>query len=196
MNFLAHLYLSGKQPETICGNFIGDGVKGNISERYDPDVQKGIALHRFIDHYTDNHPITHEARKIIRPVFRKYAGVVLDVYFDHYLGINWNNYHPENLESFVNRMEKLLESFESEMPQKSRRFFAYMRSSRCLINYRDMDSLSMVFHGMASRTPFQSNMEHAIPVLRSNYDELEEAFQAFFPELITASEKFLLSKNR
>ena len=79
MNCLAHIYLSGNDEELLFGNFIGDGVKGNQIDDYRPEIQAGINLHRFIDHYTDNHLVTAEARKIIRPDFRKYAGVVLDV---------------------------------------------------------------------------------------------------------------------
>ncbi len=192
MNFLAHLYLSGPHPQTIFGNFIGDGVKGNKASLYSEEVQKGIALHRFIDHYTDNHLITERARKLIRPQFRKYAGVVLDVYFDHFLGNNWPNYHPQKLETFVAHVEQILENFEPRMPLKTQRFFFYMKSYQWLLNYRELDSLSQVFEGMAHRTTFHSNMENAVPVLENHYSELEESFVAFFPELRDASRNFML----
>lgn len=194
MNFLAHLYLSGPHPETICGNFIGDGVKGKIEGIYPADVQKGIALHRFIDTYTDNHPVTAEARKLIRPHFRKYSGVVLDVYFDHFLGINWHKYHPQKLEHFVEAVELILESFEPTMPPKTKRFYHYMKSYQWLLNYRELQTLTEVFQGMASRTPFVSNMENAVVVLKEHYTELEDSFSTFFPELKDASEKFLLNR--
>lgn len=191
MNFLAHIYLSGTNPKTICGNFIGDGVKGNQVTNYSPEVQKGIALHRFIDHYTDNHPVTAEARMLIRPKFRKYAGVVLDVYFDHFLGTLWSDYHPENLEQFVDKVHNTLNLFEPNMPEKTRRFFHYMKMHNWLLNYRQLDALSRVFHGMASRTPFKSNMEQAVPVLRENYGEIEKAFEVFFPDLQKETQLFL-----
>jgi len=191
MNFLAHLYLSGPQPETIFGNFIGDGVKGNAAGLYPADVQKGIALHRFIDTYTDTHPVTAEARKIIRPQFRKYSGVVLDVYFDHFLGVNWHEYHPQKLENFVEKVESILGDFEPNMPAKTQRFYHYMKSYQWLLNYRKFETLSEVFQGMASRTPFVSNMENAVIVLKEHYPELEERFTTFFPDLIAASENFL-----
>ncbi len=195
MNFLAHLYLSGDQPETLCGNFIGDGVKGNIAQQYDDNVRIGVELHRFIDHFTDNHDITAEARKIIRPHFRKYAGVVLDVYFDHFLGKDWHQYHPQQLEQFVAEKERILHDFSPEMPPKSKRFFTYMVASRCLVRYRDFDGLHQVFVGMANRTPFQSNMEFAVPVLKENYREMQQTFERFFPELQEASARFLEEKQ-
>jgi acyl carrier protein phosphodiesterase len=190
MNFLAHLHLSGNNPEIICGNFIGDGVKGKQALEYPQTVQQGIALHRFIDHYTDTHPVTAEARKIIRPQFRKYAGVVLDMYFDHFLGVHWPNHHDDELEDFVPHVHKVLNSFEEQMPAKTQRFFHYMKMHNWLLNYRELDALSRVFEGMASRTAFESNMENAVPVLKQHYSEMEMAFDTFFPELKKACAQF------
>ena len=196
MNFLAHIYLSGNDAKTLCGNFIGDGVKGKNANQYSRDVQTGIALHRFIDDYTDNHPVTAEARKIIRPDFRKYSGVVLDVYFDHFLGINWHRYHPEKLEVYVPKIHAVLDDFQPRMPEKTRRFFHYMKSYNWLLNYRDLNSLSDVFHGMARRTPFKSNMEQAVPVLRDKYVDMEQAFITFFPDLEAEAQEYLSEMRR
>lgn len=195
MNFLAHIYLSGSDPRTICGNFIGDGVKGRQVANFSPEVQKGIELHRFIDDYTDNHPVTAEARKLIRPAFRKYAGVVLDVYFDHFLGIRWDDFHHEHLEQYVDKVHETLDGFEPKMPEKTRRFFHYMKIHNWLLNYRDLETLSSVFNGMAHRTPFESNMEVAVPVLRENYAEIESAFLAFFPDLQQESRLFIEDRS-
>src|SRR5690606_16098982 len=107
---------------------------------YPADVQKGIQLHRFIDTYTDTHRVTAEARKLIRPQFRKYSGVVLDVYFDHFLGVNWHKYHPQQLENFVEEVESILEDFEPNMPPKTQRFYRYMKSYQWLLNYRKLDT--------------------------------------------------------
>lgn len=190
MNFLAHIYLSGNHPETLCGNFIGDGVKGKQALDYTNNVQRGIELHRFIDHYTDNHELTAEARKMIRPYFRKYAGVVLDMYFDHFLGANWSAHHRDSLEVFVPRVHNVLNDFEDQMPQKTQRFFHYMKMHNWLLNYRELDALSSVFKGMASRTPFESNMENAVPVLKAHYNEIKLVFDEFFPELKSACAEF------
>lgn len=191
MNFLAHLLLSGNEKSIIFGNFIGDGVKGAELNEYPSDVQTGISLHRFIDFYTDTHELTEAGRKIIRPAFRKYAGVVLDMYFDHFLSRNWESYNAEPLEQFVDRMTKTLDERESQMPAKTKRFFGYMKSYNWLAKYGDLDTLAEVFAGMAHRTSFRSNMEHAVPVLEQHYDELEDIFSQFFPELIHASAHFL-----
>jgi acyl carrier protein phosphodiesterase len=196
MNCLAHIYLSGSDVELLCGNFIGDGVKGQQVQQYTPAVQNGILLHRFIDHYTDNHPITAEARAIIRPQFRKYAGVVLDVYFDHFLGVHWQHYHPIPLPQFVDNAHLLLDDFEPQMPEKMQYFFKYMKMHQWLLNYRNHEALDRIFKGMARRTPFESNMEMAVPVLQKNNKALEAAFRAFFPELEQAVQIFIENRAK
>lgn len=196
MNFLAHLLLSGDEKAVIFGNFIGDGVKGAELTEYPSAVQTGISLHRFIDYYTDTHEQTEVGRKIIRPSFRKYAGVVLDMYFDHFLNRNWELYKSEPLPQFISRMHAILDEREPQMPAKTKRFYGYMKSYNWLLQYGDLDTLAEVFRGMAHRTPFESNMEYAVPVLEQHYNELEEVFFRFFPELINASAHFLETHNR
>jgi len=190
MNCLAHLYLSGDDSDLLCGNYIGDGVKGKQISNYSPQVQAGISLHRFIDNYTDNHPITAQARTVIRPYFRKYAGVVLDVYFDYYLGNQWNIHHPEPLPIFVENCHVLLDEFEPHMPAKMQHFFKYMKMYNWLLNYREPEALDKIFNGMARRTPFESNMEQAVVILHQHHRKLEVAFEDFFPELKAAVAQF------
>jgi acyl carrier protein phosphodiesterase len=191
MNCLAHIYLSGNNEELLFGNFIGDGVKGNQIEDYTPEIQAGINLHRFIDHYTDSHDITAEARKIIRPDFRKYAGVVLDVYFDYFLGNSWENFHPTPLPQFVSHAHRVLDEYEPKMPEKTQVFFKYMKQYNWLLNYRNQQVLDRVFNGMAQRTPFKSNMEQGVIVLKRNEAALSEAFESFFPDLKLAVNDYL-----
>jgi len=85
LNYLAHAYLSFDQPEIIVGNLISDFVKGKKKFDYPPGIQKGIALHRAIDTFTDSHPATKEAKEVFRPHYRLYAGAFIDVAYDHFL---------------------------------------------------------------------------------------------------------------
>ncbi|MEQ8424061.1 MAG: DUF479 domain-containing protein, partial [Cyclobacteriaceae bacterium] len=91
MNFLAHIYLSGDNAQLMIGNFIGDFVKGkNLSARYNPDVVLGIELHRAIDEYTDSHDVVQKSKVRLRPKYRHYSGVIVDMFYDHFLAKNWN----------------------------------------------------------------------------------------------------------
>src|SRR5690349_12341831 len=99
MNFLAHIFLSGDDPEIMVGNFIGDFVKGrNLDDRFSSGIVKGIELHRAIDEYTDSHPVVAQSKNRLRPKYRHYAPVIVDVFYDHFLAKNWKNYHPTSLE--------------------------------------------------------------------------------------------------
>jgi acyl carrier protein phosphodiesterase len=103
MNFLAHIYLSGDNVDVRMGNLIGDFVKGRSLGRYPDGVQKGIFLHRAIDFYTDTHPATFEVRQLFRQGYRKYAGVVVDVFFDHFLARYWGTFSPYPLRGFTRK---------------------------------------------------------------------------------------------
>ena len=90
MNFLAHIYLSGDDPNIQLGNFIGDFVKGrNLVEQFGHEIAKGIELHRAIDEFTDKHPIVKLSKVRLREKYRHYAPVIVDIFYDHYLAKNW-----------------------------------------------------------------------------------------------------------
>ena len=101
MNYLAHLLLSGTNEELMLGNFIADHVKGSSINSYSPEVQRGIVIHRMIDHFTDQHEVTALGKMRLRPYVNKYAPVALDVIYDHYLARNWELYHQEKLSTFL-----------------------------------------------------------------------------------------------
>src|SRR5258708_857949 len=91
MNFLAHVYLSGDHSKVLVGNFIGDFVKGKyLRDRYEPEIAKGIELHRAIDYFTDLHPIVRQSKNRLRPKYNHYSGIIVDIFYDHFLAANWN----------------------------------------------------------------------------------------------------------
>ena len=92
MNFLAHIYLSGEDNYIKFGNFIADWVKGKKYEAFPEKIKKGILLHREIDSFTDSHPIFRETTKKLRPFYKKHAGIVADILYDHFLASNWTEY--------------------------------------------------------------------------------------------------------
>ncbi len=189
MNFLAHLYLSGDNREVILGNFIADHVKGNKVMTYSPGIRGGIALHRSIDDFTDHHPVVKECVERIRPDFRKYAGVVVDMYFDHFLSNDWNSWSNEPLKSFTSRMYDIIIESSRILPPRTLHMIPYMQNHDWLGNYGNFEGLNRALTGMARRTPFYSNMETAADKLREEYGYYESCFSLFFPELIVHSNK-------
>ena len=92
MNFLAHLFLSGEPGELMVGNFIADSVKGNAMNDFSEGIQKGIILHRAIDTFTDSHNEMQKSKERLRPRYKKYAPVITDIFYDHFLAVNWQDY--------------------------------------------------------------------------------------------------------
>ena len=101
MNYLAHLFLAGTHPEMILGNFIADHVKGSDVLNYSENTRKGISMHRAIDTFTDQHPVVKQSISRLRTDFRKYSGVIVDMYYDHYLSAHWDEYSPVDIHTFT-----------------------------------------------------------------------------------------------
>jgi len=79
MNYLAHAYLSFNEPEILIGNLISDFVKGKKKFSYSPGIQNGIAIHRAIDQFTDDHAATHAAKLFFKEISntnKKNAGII------------------------------------------------------------------------------------------------------------------------
>ena len=182
MNFLAHLYLSGNDEQLMIGNFIADSVKGSSHKNFPEGIAKGIMLHRAIDFYSDNHPVFLKSVERLRPNYRKYSGVIVDIFYDHFLAKNWKEYSKKPLEQYSNEVYKLMLKNIFQMPEKSLMFLKYAIRTNRLVSYGTLDGIGEVLHGMSRRTTFKSNMEFAINDLQGNYSEFEREFRIFFGE--------------
>ncbi|WP_266205646.1 acyl carrier protein phosphodiesterase [Pontibacter kalidii] len=183
MNYLAHIYLSGTDDELLIGNFMADAVKGRQAERYAPGIAKGIRLHRLIDTYTDTHPVVAETKARLRPKYRKYAPVVADMYFDHFLARNFSNYASEPLPDFVQRAYSLIEQHHHVLPPRVQNLFGYMQRQNWLESYAEVEGIAQALQGMSRRTTFASGMETAAEELVEQYALYLADFRLFFPEL-------------
>lgn len=184
MNFLAHLHLSGDHPKLMIGNFIGDFVKGrNLQDRFETDIVRGIELHRSIDEFTDSHEVVQASKNRLRPKYRHYSGVIVDMYYDHYLARNWDQYHTETLPDYAQQFYQLTNDYLHIMPPRLQKMLPYMISGNWLVNYGKTEGIHRALSGMARRTPFESKMDEAISDMVRSYDDFEKEFKQFFPEL-------------
>ena len=192
MNFLAHAYLSPDDKKVLLGNFIGDFIKGRqaLSE-FEDVIIRGVELHRAIDEFTDNHPVVHESKHRLRPKYRHYAGVIVDVFYDHFLAVHWKKFHPNTLAEFASETYRTLQDFSDILPLRFRRILPYMVKGNWLVNYSRISGIEQTLSGMASRTPYESNMEFASEDLTEYYAEFNNEFQIFFPELKRFSDEWL-----
>lgn len=183
MNFLAHIYLSGDSRELLIGNFIGDYVKGKNITGYPDEVKQGIMLHRKIDSFTDSHSITRSSKKIIAGKYGLYAGIVVDIYYDHFLSANWDLYSEMPLREYIHDRYRLLDSGFSIFPPGVKSWFPYFIKSNWLETYIHFEGLNMVFKRMSYRTSLPDHSDYAVSQLKENYDFLKENFFDFFADM-------------
>lgn len=183
MNFLAHLLLAGRDPHLLVGNFIADHVKGRKIDDYPERIQYGIRMHRAIDSFTDQNPIVRKSILRLRPVYSKYAGVIVDMYYDHFLALHWSQYSSESLLTFTTNSYAILQKHSEFLPARSLRTLTYMSADNWLMAYATMEGMQQAFNGMSRRTVFVSGMENAVTDLVRNYPSYREEFNEYFPEL-------------
>jgi acyl carrier protein phosphodiesterase len=184
MNFLAHIFLSGNETGVLIGNFIGDFVKGNDYLKYPEDVRRGILLHRKIDAFTDKHAVTKFCKTFIKPKYKKYSGIVVDIFYDHFLAINWEQYSSVPLRDFVIQKYNILNKHHSFFPEEIKKFFPYFHKSNWLYAYSTLEGLRLVLRGMAYRTSIPDFSYYAITRLKDNYEVLENNFTVFFKDIL------------
>jgi acyl carrier protein phosphodiesterase len=192
MNFLAHLYLSGNDPLVRLGNFIGDFVKGrDLADRYEPAIVKGIKLHRLIDEFTDQHAIVKQSKMRLRPKYRHYAPVIVDIFYDHFLAAGWDNHSEQLLPDFAEDCYKLIEQKATILPEQVNWMLPHMARGNWLVNYAKIEGIHRALSGMARRSKFDSKMDESVVELENHYAEFKTEFEEFFPLLKNYSDSFL-----
>lgn len=191
MNYLAHLFLSGNDPEIMTGNFIGDHVKGKNYPGFSAGMIKGIELHRAIDHFTDTHPVVLTSKERLRPVFHKYAPVITDIFYDHFLAANFYQYAQTELPLYTRFAYGVMEERAYLLPEKAKRMLSYMIPQNWLLHYASIEGIHKALSGMARRATFESGMEKAAEYLAQDYSDYEKEFALFFPELMVFCKAFL-----
>jgi acyl carrier protein phosphodiesterase len=191
MNYLAHAYLSFNKPGILIGNMISDFVKGKKKYDYPEQIQQGIAVHREIDRFTDTHPVTKEAKEIFRPVYRLYAGSLMDVIYDHFLALDENEFTDESLKTFTINTYALLDQFTDQFPENFNRMYPYMKSQNWLYNYRYRQGIEKSLAGVVRRAKYLEESDTAYILFNEHYDQLKNLYHLFFPELKLKTVNFL-----
>jgi acyl carrier protein phosphodiesterase len=184
MNYLAHAYLSFRQPDVLVGNLISDFVKGRAQYDYPAPIQKGIQLHRAIDGFTDQHKINIIARKAFKPAVGLYAGAFLDIVYDHYLANDPLVFAGDQLAVFSNWVYTELENREANFPAKFALLFPYMKSQNWLSNYQYNRGIEKTMAGVTRRAKYLEDSAPAFAIFEKEYSYFENAYQRFFPELL------------
>ncbi|MEE1869539.1 acyl carrier protein phosphodiesterase [Pseudomonas auratipiscis] len=182
MNYLAHLHLGGQQPEQLLGSLYGDFVKGPLAGRFSVSLEAAIRLHRQIDVFTDSHPLVLQSLARFPRERRRYAGIILDVFFDHCLALHWQDYAEQPLEQFTGNVYQVLAA-QADLPGRLAQIAPYMAADDWLGSYRDFAVLEQVFRGIARRLSRPEGMDGALEEVDALYAPLMEDFRSFYPEL-------------
>lgn len=184
MNYLAHIYLSGDSDEIMLGNFIGDYVKGNKHMHYPEQVAFGIRLHRSIDLFTDQHNDVRRCINLLKPGYGRYAGIVVDVFLDHFLAANWNNYSEYTLHQFARHAHAVFLSNFGLLPFRVKQFLPFLIQHKRLESYAERENLYQVLEIMSRRTSLPANSQWAMQILFQEYEQFGALFRSFFAEMI------------
>lgn len=184
MNYLAHLHLGGQLPEQLLGSLYGDFVKGPLEGRFSLPLEAAIRLHRQIDVYTDSHPRVLAALARFPRERRRYAGIILDVFFDHCLALHWQDYAEQPLHQFTGRVYQVLAA-QPDLPGRLAQIAPHMAAHDWLGSYREFEVLEQVFKGIARRLSRPEGMAGAMGEVEALYGPLMEDFHHFYPQLQT-----------
>jgi len=189
MNYLAHLYLSEDEEESVIGSIIADFVKGPLVDQYNSEILKAIAVHRKVDAFTDTHEMVLKSRRLFSSERRRFAGIIIDVAFDHFLAKNWSSYSSLELGEFINKSYAILKRYRKFLPGDLMFAVPKMIEEDWLGSYRYLEAIGITLDKISRRIERkfgrENNLSGAIEEVKSNYNELETNFKVFFPELIS-----------
>jgi len=189
MNFLAHVYLSGSDELIQLGNFSGDYVKGSDFSSFPERVVLGLKMHRTIDTLTDNHPAFAESRKRLVTVYGRYAGVVVDIFYDHILASTWENYSDKPLIPYTRTFYYNMVRNYHLLPKEVKYFLPFVIQSGRLASYATTTGIGEALSIMSRRTTLPNRTQAAIELLKTNYNGFKDDFEILFPFLIESVEQ-------
>lgn len=198
MNYLAHIYLSQEKELLSIGNFMADGIRGQQYLDFHPEIQKGILLHRFIDTFTDAHPVYRKSKHKLHDKYGHYSGVIMDIVYDHFLAKNWSKFHSTPLEEYAQNFYAYLKKNHNLLTERTQKILPYMIARDWLTIYASLAGLEMILFQMDYKTKHRANMPEAMIEIQQHYPTLEEEFFTFFEELRNATQEKLwtLEKER
>ena len=180
MNFLLHLHLSGSDPEVIVGNFMGDFVKGVIGDRFPGGLGTGLRLHRQIDSFAQRHPLYQRSRSRLNPGIGLYRGVMVDIFYDHFLAADWDAWSEEPFASWLDRMRGLVEGQHQMLPERLQGLVPVI-FAKLLPSYREINGIGHALERMSQRVRRSNPLAVGVVELVKNYDGLRDDFREFVP---------------
>jgi acyl carrier protein phosphodiesterase len=184
VNFLAHAYLAEGSDHAIVGSLMGDFVKGPLGGRYGAELTRALVLHRRIDTYTDAHDVVRQSRHRVSPARRRFAGVLVDVFYDHFLARNWDEYCDVPLERFTAHVYAVLREHHALLPERLQHIATRMAATDWLASYRHVEAVGSALDRMGGRLKRGNALLRSAEELLAQYDAFEADFRIFFPDVV------------
>jgi acyl carrier protein phosphodiesterase len=184
MNYLAHLFLSDPTPQCLLGNLMGDFVKGHLDNAYSPEIRRGIELHRKVDTFAQTNKEVRRSKSRFDQTYRHHKGILVDVFYDHFLAKNWDRYSAIPLADFARQVYQALEDYYTLLPEELRRIAPRMIAKNWLECYRDVRTIEIVLQRISERLTRPNRLGEGITELKNNYAELEDDFTSFLPAAV------------
>lgn len=184
MNFLAHTLFAQGDAERIAGQFCGDFVRGSDLSHFPEGIVAGIRRHRRIDAYTDRHVAVRDCLKLFKPPVRRFAGIITDVVFDHYLARDWDKYSEISLEQHVDDVHTALNDTRALLPPDLQRFATFIERENVLLGNRSYRGVEITLDRLSRRSPKFGPLAQGAAIAAENEAEIVAAFEVFFPELL------------
>lgn len=189
MNFLAHLFLGPQQPEQALGSLLGDFVRGPVHALALPEgVRQGIWLHRRIDSFTDAHPLVRRSRMRVSNGRRRYAGIMVDMFYDHLLASHWQTFSAQPIEGFTREMYALILQQEAIIPEQAWPTLSRMARYDWLTSYSNLENMHRALDQIALRLTRANTLPGSASELELHYAGFESDFLAFMPEVMAFAE--------
>ncbi|MFN3581435.1 MAG: ACP phosphodiesterase [Pseudomonas sp.] len=189
MNFLAHLFLGPPQAEQALGSLLGDFVRGPIQAMALPEgVRQGIWLHRRIDAFTDAHPLVRRSRMRVSDGRRRYAGIMVDMFYDHLLARHWQSFSDQSIEGFTRNMYALVLQQQAIIPEQAWPTLSRMARYDWLTSYSQLENMHRALDQIALRLTRANTLPGSAAELEQQYVDFEADFFAFMPEVMTFAE--------
>ena len=182
MNYLVHLYLAGPDPELQLGGLMGDFVKGPIPDRYPEKLARGLHLHRRIDSLAQNSPHTRQSRQRLRPKFGHGRGIIVDIFYDHFLASAWPDYSTVPLEDYAATVYRLLQDNHAQLPASLQCITPRMIEHNWLLSYQHREVVGRALQRIAQRLSRPLPLAEGVDDLAVHEKTLRQDFASFMTE--------------
>lgn len=172
----------------MLGDFVKGPLRGELPER----IEIGVALHRATDSWFDRQPEVAAARARFAPPFRRFAGIAIDLCYDHLLARHWQHYHHQPLADFSGEFYGQLQTHYSQLPPRAQKFADHAPRIRLLEGYGADHAIEQALGRISLRlsrpldlTRAMPQIEQQLPLLAAEFEQLLPRAQRFTRQQLT-----------